>query len=324
MRSQKFTCNTPSRYEKLRSSILYRKNYSRMKLAESISATEMEIVASLKEDGFVVLPNYIPKDKLSIMQKELQHALECLQFNTPVLSQSRIDPTHHQELIDNFLFGTKDQLQKWGVLFDRAEISSLEQALSEFSPSTLTVPMLSLSETYRKVWLNPSILRIVSHYLGMVPTLSEAYVRRNFPASYRTMNHYWHRDLNSTHLLKAFVFLSDCDSTNGPHEYISQTHRKFDVLNGKRYFSDQEVDDLYSPDNIQRKESIVSAGTIIIEDTRGLHRAALPTTGWRDLGYMVFMPLRPFYPHHNYSFPKDALEQLSTFQKAFIPSAMLD
>mgnify|MGYP006170227719 CR=1 FL=1 len=67
----------------------------------------------------------------------------------------------------------------------------------------------------------------------------------------------------------------------------------------------------------------MSAGTIIIEDTRGLHRAALPTAGWRDLGYMVFMPLRPFYSHQNYTFPKDDLEKLSPLQRAFLPPAML-
>ena len=42
-----------------------------------------------------------------------------------------------------------------------------------------------------------------------------------------------------------------------------------------------------------------------------------------DLGYAVFTPLRPFYPHRNYAFPRTALDGLSPLQRAFIPDAML-
>ena len=49
----------------------------------------------------------------------------------------------------------------------------------------------------------------------------------------------------------------------------------------------------------------------LLEDTRGLHRAQLPQTGYRDLGYAVFMPLRPFYRYRNYVFPRAALDTLT-------------
>ena len=34
--------------------------------------------------------------------------------------------------------------------------------------------------------------------------------------------------------------------------------------------------------------SNVKAGTIIIEDTRGLHKAGIPKRDYRDLGFAVF------------------------------------
>jgi hypothetical protein len=83
------------------------------------------------------------------------------------------------------------------------------------------------------------------------------------------------------------------------------------------------VDRAYPAGGDERIVSIVKAGTVVIEDTRGLHRAQLPQAGFRDLGYAIFVPLRPFYPHRNYAFPKSAYERLTPLQQAFIPPAML-
>src|SRR6185369_9921701 len=138
-------------------------------------------------------------------------ALAGLRFEMPCLAQNRVDPLRHRQLIDNFMYGTPAQMAAWGVAFDRAEAQSYEQVVAEFNPSTLTAYMLEQSAAYRAAWLDPFLLGIVCGYLGMVPKLAEAYVRRNFPAPYRTMNHYWHRDLNAPfHLLKIFFFLFDC------------------------------------------------------------------------------------------------------------------
>lgn len=157
-----------------------------------------------------------------------------------------------------------------------------------------------------------------------MPHLAETYVRRNYPSPFRTMNHYWHRDLNNRHyLLKIFFFLSDCSLENGPHEFIRGSHTRFNVLNGKRYFSDQEVDAVYPPRGADRVVSEVKAGTVILEDTRGVHRAQMPRAGYRDLGYAVFVPLPAGVSARYYNFPRSALAQLSDFQKAFIPAACL-
>jgi hypothetical protein len=158
----------------------------------------------------------------------------------------------------------------------------------------------------------------------MVPKLAEAYVRRNFPSRYRTMNHYWHRDLNDRHnLLKAFVFLSDCSLLTGPHEFIRGSHADYSRLNGKRYFTDAEVDSEHAEGSVTRLVSEVRAGTIILEDTRGLHRARMPLEGHRDLGYMVFMPMQDGTPVHCYDFPRAAYDGLSVLQRAVVPACNL-
>lgn len=319
-----FQLRKPGVVDRLRSRVLFMDSFRNRRLVPALDGADQRLVEELRDTGSIALEGFVPPAQLRTMQEELESALQELRFETPCLAQTRVDPVRHAALIENQMFGTKAQLQAQGVLFGRDEVRSYGQVVEEFRPSTLTAYMLEHSSAYREVWLHPRLLGLVSSYLGMVPKLSEAYVRRNFPAPFLTMNHYWHRDLNTPfHLLKAFVFLTDCDLATGPHEFILQSHRDFDTLNGKRYFSDEEVDALMPPGHPRRLASVVKAGTVILEDTRGLHRARMPDTGHRDLGFAVYTPLRPFYPHRNYVFPRSALNGLSPLQRAFLPDSCI-
>lgn len=319
-----FTVRHPGLMDRIASRMVFFDSYANCRFMPALNGEQQALVTTLKRDGCVVLKGYLAGSLLARMRADLNDALHALEFETPCLAQTRVDPVRHAQLIDNFMYGTPRQLAEWGVSFDRAEACSYEQVVHDFNPSTLTVYMLERSQAFRDVWLDPFILSIVTGYLGMVPKLAEAYVRRNFAAPHRTMNHFWHRDLNTPfHLLKAFFFLSDCSSDTGPHEFVRESHARLDALNDKRYFLDEEVDRIHAPGGRQRVLSVVPAGTVIIEDTRGLHRAHLPRTGYRDLGYATYMPLRPFYPHRNYEFPRVDYDALTRFQKAFVPGTML-
>ena len=275
----------------------------------------------LRSEGTLILSGYVDPATVSQMRAETQDALESLDFEMPCLAQSLLDPVRHKKLIENFLFATPHKLSSLGVTFSRSDVRTLGQAVTDFQPAWLTTYMLERSETFRKVWLDERLLGLVSSYMGLVPKLAEAYVRRNFPTRYWTMNHYWHRDLNDRfQLLKMFVFLTDCSVETGPHEYIRRSHTNFTTLNGKRYFLDEEVDLLHPVGSESRLISEVKAGTVILEDTRGLHRARMPTYGHRDLGYAVFVPLQDSTSTSLYRFPKGALASLSNFQRSFIPA----
>jgi len=317
-----YVFSPPNVFDKLRSRAVYWNNYANNKLIPTLQDKQIDALKAIQENGFVVFENYLSGDQLERVQNEFHQALEEMKFSMPCLAQTRIDPERHSALIKNHMLGSISDLEKQGVTFNASEATSYNQVIRDFKPSTLTLPMLQYSGSYRRIWTDPFLLGIVARYLGMVPKLVEAYVRRNFPVPYKSMNHFWHRDLNNRfHLLKMFVFLSDCTLETGPHEYIKGSHRNFQEFNNQRYFEDAEVDSLYPEGDSRRALSVVKAGTVVIEDTRGVHRANLPTTGFRDLGFAVFMPLRPFYPHQNYKFPEDAYQSLSDFQKAFIPDS---
>lgn len=322
--SSSLTVRKPGLWDQVRSRFVYAESYAKRGLVNALSGAQQGLLHTLRRDGSVVIDRHIPAERLEAMRADLDAAISALDFEMPCLAQSRVDPARHAELIRNFMYGSPQQLKQWGVAFDRGEAHSYEQVVRDFNPSTLTLYMLERSDAFRQTWLDPYLLDIVTNYMGIVPRLSEAYVRRNFPAPHRTMNHYWHRDLNTPlHLLKIFFFLSDCGPDNGPHEFVRGSHDQLDVLNGKRYFTDDEVDRAHPPGGASREVSLVKAGTVVIEDTRGLHRAQLPQAGYRDLGYAIFVPLRPFYHHRNYGFPRAAFERLTPLQQAFIPPVML-
>lgn len=289
--------------------------------ASRIAADETrEKLDHLREHGYVAFDHLVGTEHLAKMQADYQDRLERqLDFDTPTLAQSKIDPVRDADLIKSNFFGTPAQLAARGLTFDKGDIQSYEQAVREFRPSTLTTRMPDSPEWF-SLWLDPRMLPVIEGYLGFVPVLEEAYIRRNYPSDFVVMNHAWHRDTNhSRHLLKAFFFLNDCTLRNGPHHYISGTV-KDRRLDGGRYFSEEEVRALYPAGSARDIVSVVPAGTIILEDTRGLHKAGIPDEGYRDLGFATFLPpialrRRPAL----YRMSRSTYAGLSQEQRRYIP-----
>ena len=189
-----------------------------------------------------------------------------------MLGSIKKDDHEHNDLIQSNFLATPETLAQRGLTFNRGDVENYQQMLRDFQPSTLTLPMPSI-KNYYDLWLDPMVMDLVSAYMGFVPELTEAYVRRNFPFNYRVMNHYWHRDSNhSKHLLKAFVFFTDCDIKTGAHHYIAGSVHD-ERFRDKTYYSDEEINDVWPIGSENHMISTVLAGTIIIEDTRGLHKA---------------------------------------------------
>lgn len=161
-------------------------------------------------------------------------------------------------------------------------------------------------------------------YMGFVPILREAYIRRNFPCTYRVMNHKWHRDTNHRkHLLKAFIFFTDCDIETGAHHYVagSVQDKRF---REDRYFEDAEIDAAFPPSSDKQIVSTVPAGTIVLEDTRGLHKAGIPKRAFRDLGFAVFVP-DSFLQQGKalYDVKTDVVSALAPPQRRYIPKSAI-
>lgn len=95
---------------------------------------------------------------------------------------------------------------------------------------------------------------------------------------------FYHFDMDRIKWLKFFVYLTDVRPENGPHCFISGSHRsggipKHLLSKGYARLSDEEVVACYPPDRFV--EFTGPRGTVIAEDTRGLHKGKHVTAGDR-------------------------------------------
>jgi len=278
-------------------------------------------VNDLEKHGFLVFENFIDEENITKIQEFVNLKLENLDFETPCVGQNLIDESLHQHLIaNNFLLTPNDALKE-GIAFTKNQVKSYQEVKEKYNPSSLKISVTD-NASIMKAILDKRLLAIIENYFGFTPILKEAYLRRNFCADFKIMNHFWHRDKNSPFLLKAFLFITDCDEYNGPHNYVSGSHNE-KIFTKEKYYSDKEIE--HNPVLKNRiHKSVVKAGTLILEDTRGLHKAGVPSDGYRDLAFAVFTPkflnVRNFINAEikHYDIQGDALAELSPNAKRYI------
>jgi hypothetical protein len=91
--------------------------------------------------------------------------------------------------------------------------------------------------------------------------------------------------------LKFFVYLTDVGPDNGPHSFVEGSHRSGEVpasllQKGYSRLTDDEVGATFSSDRFV--EFVAPRGTVIAEDTRGLHKGKHVTRGDRLIFQMQF------------------------------------
>ena len=118
----------------------------------------------------------------------------------------------------------------------------------------------------------------------------------------------WHRDSPTTHQLKVLVYLSDVYEGNGQFQLIKNSHKKINILRsiyklnwvGKYRFNEEEVSQYCNHFSSKPVNIIGKKGTMVILDTKSIHRGAPIIKGVR---YAVF----------NYYYKKSIPDHLKKF-----------
>lgn len=102
---------------------------------------------------------------------------------------------------------------------------------------------------------------------------------------------FYHFDMDRIKWLKFFIYLTDVEADNGPHCFIAGSHRSGGIpraLLAKGYtrLSDEEVAAYYPPERFI--EFTGPRGTVIAEDTRGLHKGKHLLSGDRLMLQLQF------------------------------------
>jgi hypothetical protein len=125
---------------------------------------------------------------------------------------------------------------------------------------------------------DPSILAVAQTYLGSPPIADVINMWWHTGFSDKPdaeAAQFFHFDMDRIKWLKFFIYLTDVDEQSGPHCYIAGSHRTGAIpqeLLSKGYarLDDEEVFRHFSADRMVKFKA--PRGTVIVEDSRGLHK----------------------------------------------------
>ena len=173
------------------------------------------------------------------------------------------------------------------------EEGATEAEPTPFDPATSTgvaydcVPDVVIAdEAAQAIIADESLMAVAQAYLQCAPVLSHVNLRWSTasPAPDREAAQYFHFDMDRIRWLEFFVYLTDVDEETGPHQFVVGSHKPHGIpaellAHGYARLPDAEVRQHYAADRIV--EFTGAAGTIIAEDTRGLHKGTALRKGRR-------------------------------------------
>lgn len=104
----------------------------------------------------------------------------------------------------------------------------------------------------------------------------------------------WHRDHPNMKQSKSILYLTDVTEENGPFQYIEGSHKSFNGYKDsykyeldplQQRFEDEEIQKLLEKEPQRLKTLTCKAGSVILTDTRGIHRGMPIKTGERSYEY---------------------------------------
>ncbi len=169
--------------------------------------------------------------------------------------------------------------------YDRWRPESGEFLISDAPSNCHVAPYMDVD-----VMRCPHLLRIANHsdilaamekLFGCKPTLSQLGLWWSLPGHSKAEDaELFHRDVDEWQFIKLFVYLTDVDSCSGPHVFIKGSPAVKKLIRIQRY-ADCDVEREFGMENIIRFTG--KAGTAFLENTFGLHKGQMPTSGNRLL-----------------------------------------
>lgn len=141
---------------------------------------------------------------------------------------------------------------------------------------------------------DPSLVAVAQSYIGAAPVLDEVnmwWTTSGSPKADSAAAQLFHFDMDRIRWLKVFIYLTDVTDENGPHSFVAGSHRTGGIPNsllqkGYARLTDEEVRNAFGADAI--KSFTGPKGTILLEDTRGLHKGSPARSGDRLMLEMEF------------------------------------
>jgi hypothetical protein len=156
---------------------------------------------------------------------------------------------------------------------------------------------------------HPSIIGAVESTFGCKPTIGYISAWWSVPTADGVARHAenFHRDFDDIAFIKLFIYLSDVELENGPHDFILGSHTD-PALRPIRRYSDAEVFASFSGNRLVRFTG--KSGTVFLENTTGLHRG-LPVQAGKRLMLQIVYSMLPMAYGPAKPYPRDVFQPAS-------------
>ncbi len=232
-----------------------------------LSAESKELSKVLKEDGYVVLENFVSKVQVEEMRAY-------------IAEKSCSDPDHPER-----------------GRFSSPDLAPKPSVHAYYTPEdAVNIPYIW------ELANDPKILSIIEDKFGAKPTISFLcvwWLLYGFDAEANPDHWYikspgeFHRDIDDWSQIRLYICLTGVDENTGPHAFIRSSHKWF--LPPKTRAIDLDHPDFPMQDNLVKLTG--EAGMAWLGDTYVLHRGTIPTKKHRLMLTVTytFSPL-PFAP----------------------------
>jgi hypothetical protein len=223
----------------------------RTPLAVDLSNQQQAILGSIRRDGYAVVPDYWPRERALAMRDRLESYLEIGQ---------------------NHEFEEGAYLRFW-------DGNATDSGVRRIYHIERLVPELA---EFRH---DPFVSEVVAAYYGQRFSSGVLVFQHNLASN--NVTRFYHVDAFSKEF-KAFLYLDDVTTGNGPFAYLRGSHRLYLRRLKKIATAGEGISTGFAPDEVRAYlENEVQiegeAGTLILADVLGLHRGTAQVEGSRSV-----------------------------------------
>ena len=215
----------------------------------------------------------------------------------------------NQKIPPAVLKSIREQLLKCPTKASTVDTDFKQRSFSDFCESPMyfipEAEVVKIPET-RQLACEPLLLNLAQQYLGCPPVLTKLNAWWSVPYQGQEVLRYtpdrFHFDMDRFRWIEFFIYVDPVSSENGPHAFIEGTHKPFSIpwkflKDGYSRLDEQEVRKTFPG---RERVFVGEAGTIIAEDTRGIHRGEPVKKGHRlmlQVEYVGHLFGSPYYRH---------------------------
>ena len=229
--------------------------------------------------------------KDSVKLRDILLSLENYGYNDQLKLKHEILNKIKEDITDeNFFVDYKGLYKKENSEKKNLKFNSLDDIVSTTIGYKIKHCILKLKNDNNflsKVALSKNLLDIVGNYLNSKEIVCkiECFITNPFESTeYEKKKNAqnFHYDCDYKKFIKIFIYLNDVDENSGPHVFVMNTHKKkfLKHILAER-INDEEIVKIYGKKN--QIKFVKEAGSLIIEDTFGLHKGEVPKSKSRSM-----------------------------------------